>query len=285
MVLNSYSQHFPEDHAIWTKYHQDFYGMKRRIQYIQFGDTSINGTQYSKLFRSYEQYSFDSLVYSYYNVFIGSLKPDFDYNKVYFIPKDSTNEVLLYDFNLQVNDTLPVWHNEFSKVITVESIDTVVVEGKSLKLFEMNYGNLKDPVYGDLIVEGIGSIKELIKIEDRLEGIHGFNCFTDFQTGFKYPADCNTFVLSTAENRIDQIKNISVSPNPCSDFFTVTFEGVETKKTWIKLTDLNGNLVYSTQILNGNQIINTVELNNGIYIVLVYNDNGLQGTGKVLINK
>ena len=81
MVLNSYSQHFPEDHAIWTKYHMDFFGMTRRIQYIQFGDTSINGTQYSKLFKSYEQYSFDSLVYSYYNVFIGSLKPDFDYKK------------------------------------------------------------------------------------------------------------------------------------------------------------------------------------------------------------
>lgn len=285
LSLNSFSQFFPDSEAIWNRYHSDVFGTMRYTQYSLNGDTLIEGFKYSKLFKSYEQYEFDSLALSYYKVYNGALRTDTNYNKVYFIPVDSTNEFLLYDFNLQVGDTIPVWHNEFSGVITVKSIDTILVNNLGLKRFEMNYDNHRDPIFGDFIIEGIGSIKDLIRIENQLEGTKGFLCFTNVQTGFKYPEDCNNSMLAINNNESSVNNSISISPNPCNNYFSLSLEGIDTGHHWIVMVDLNGKKVFSTQISNKNQQISTNNLESGIYVILLYNDFGLQGTEKIIINK
>jgi len=283
LTLNSFSQIFPNGEAIWNRYHSDFFGTMRYTQYLQNGDTLIEGQKYNKLYKSYEQYQFDSLSYSYYKVYNGALRTDTIHNKIYYVPADSTDDLLLYDFNLQVGDTIPLWHNEFSHVITVKSIDTIFVNSKGLKRFEMNYGNHLDPVFGDFIIEGIGSLKDLIQIENRLEGIKGFLCFKNMQTGFKYPEDCNNNTL--AINDSESIAYYSISPNPCNNYFSISIEGVETEHYKMEMVDLRGNKVLSTQIVDKNQIISTLELEAGLYVILIYNDLGLKIKEKILINK
>lgn len=285
LTLNSFSQYFPDSYAVWNRYQSDIFGTQRNTQYLQNGDTLIGALKYNKLYKSYEQYHFDSLAFSFYNVYNGAVRTDTNLNKVYFIPADSTNDLLLYDFNLQVGDTIPVWHNEFTQAITVRSIDTIFVNNIGLKRFEMKYGIYSDAVYGDYIIEGIGSLKDLIHIDILLEGMKGFLCFTNELTGFKYPEDCNNQMLAINGNESNAKYPISISPNPCNNYFSISFEGIDIEHLWIEMVDIYGNKVFSTQILDKNQQISTNTLETGMYVVLIYNNFGIQGTGRIIINK
>lgn len=264
------------------------FGTHRYYEYFQKGDTLINSSMYNKLYHSFEGWnSYEDTIFSaYYNNYQGALRPDNSQNKVFFIPKDSLNEVLLYDFNLEVGDTVPVWHNDFYRPITVESIDTILVNGISLKRFDMKSKKMTGSVYGDVIIEGIGSISDLIQIDNRLEGNLYFKCFLDFNTDFHYPEDCQGLSLSIERN-IEGDKDISLKiiPNPCLNEFVLSFKGMHNENQWAELTDINGRIVKHVTIYENRQKITTNHLMKGIYILSVYNKKGLIGKEKLLINK
>jgi hypothetical protein len=282
--LNSFGQLFPDSTALWSYYNSDIFGTIDISQYYQNDDTLINNTGYKKLFYSRETTNLynDSLFYANYNEYTGALRSDNNQKKVFFIPKDQHTEVLLYDFTLEVGDTIPIWHDKFFHVITIESIDTIVVNGKALRRFEMN----NKSVYEHAIIEGIGSIRDFVYVEDYMEGIHGFQCFKDFQKNFIYPEECDfMFLSSVPDNNANNKIRLSIKPNPCSNNFMLSFNGINSVNYRAEMIDINGIKVKDFLISKMNQIIDTGLLKNGIYLLIIYDKSELISQEKLLIMK
>jgi hypothetical protein len=125
-------------------------------KYFFSGDTIINSTNYYKLFKTGVSY-FDTPFY-YQNVYIGAIRDD--NNKFWFVGKKETSEVLLYNFNAKVNDTIKVPYEGTFETKIVSSIDTMF-DGRRLIHF-----NPKEPIMGcgdQYIIEGIGGSGGLIE--------------------------------------------------------------------------------------------------------------------------
>jgi hypothetical protein len=126
------------------------------VKYFLSGDTIINSTNYFKLFKTGVSY-FDDPFY-FQNVYIGAIR-DYD-NKFYFFGKKETSEVVLYNFDANVNDTIQVPYEGTFETKIVSSIDTMY-DGRKLIHF-----NPKVPIMGcgdQYIIEGIGGSGGLIE--------------------------------------------------------------------------------------------------------------------------
>ncbi|MFZ4414227.1 MAG: T9SS type A sorting domain-containing protein [Bacteroidales bacterium] len=153
--------HFPDSNAIWSVYDQ---------KYFVDGDSSFNATEYKKYY-----FSNDSIVTTV--SFFALLREDTITRKVYAIAAGSTQENLLYDFSLAVNDTaivypfsFPIYSGPIS--IKVESIDSILIAGDYYTRFKII--GLDFP-YGieEYWIEGIGSTMGIFN-----SGITGI-CVTD----------------------------------------------------------------------------------------------------------
>jgi hypothetical protein len=136
---------FPDSNAIWSVYDQ---------KYFVDGDSSFNATEYKKYY-----FSNDSIVTT--GSFFALLREDTMTRKVYAIAAGSTQENLLYDFSMTVDDTATVYPLSFPIYsgpisIKVESIDSILIAGNyhtRLKIIGVDFQ------YGmeEYWIEGIGS--------------------------------------------------------------------------------------------------------------------------------
>jgi hypothetical protein len=282
-ALNAFCQFFPEGEAIWTSYSADVFATTRNFQFIQTGDTLINENFYQKMYYSYEAWDdyADTLLRGKYKEYKGAIRPVNSEKKVYYIPKDSSTEVLLYDFNLELGDTIPVWHDNFPNPKIVRSIDTIIVGGEQLKRFKIGNSKSDTSIFGNMIIEGIGSIKELLYIDNHLEGFYGFKCFWNKDTDFNYPENCKTITLSTNELMESKI-NFQVIPNPCFNYFTISTQEIRFENFWFNLTDINGNILLHQEFNSNNHRINLESLSSGLYFLLVYNKTDLIYNEKIV---
>ncbi len=82
---------------------------------------------------------------------LGYLRIDQPAKTIYFKYRPSSNEKLLYDFNVKVGDTIS-WASLNYDYTTAKSIDTVQIGDFNQKRF-----NIKNPYYTGDIIQGIGS--------------------------------------------------------------------------------------------------------------------------------
>jgi len=126
------------------------------FKYFINGDTVINLKTYHKIYKTGTSY-LDGPTY-YENVYAGALK-DYE-NKFYFIKKNENDEVLLYDFNAKIDDTIQVPYDGIMRTKIVSSIDSLP-DGRKQVHF-----NPKEPVIGcgdQFIIEGIGGSGGLLE--------------------------------------------------------------------------------------------------------------------------
>lgn len=97
---------------------------------------------------------------------------------------------------------------------------------------------------------------------------------------------------STATDPVDQIKKPIVFPNPVPSGFTGTIGMKELPlNAWVKITELDGRLVYQTRSLGGQAIWNGrnykgERVNSGVYLIVVSNeDNSQHVAGKIFFIK
>jgi len=139
--LSAYSKDFVPDSSSWIinsslleiSGARGIRGFDHRIKYQVLGDTSILDMKYQKLYRSYEnlsgQNANNGVSYLY-----GFLRQDS--NRVY-MRIDSTDK-LIYDFNLNLNDTFTFVTNEFpvgidSFMLKVVGVDYVLINNTKRK--------------------------------------------------------------------------------------------------------------------------------------------------------
>lgn len=228
------------------------------------GDTIINSANYHKLqvpvevIKSSGQCSVSG-TWTIPGYYIGSIRQDISNKKVFFIPPTKTTEQLLYDFNMDVGDTVRGF-TEPGKDDIVKSIDSVLVGTDYRKRWNIN------PCYGIFFIEGIGSTYGLIEqspgcITDART--YAISCF--HQNGQTlYPNTTTNCELITSINSIEKnISSINIFPNPNNGNFVLELSS--TKKQLLQVFDVTGKLMFTEFIQNGKTTIDAGNLAQGVY--------------------
>lgn len=263
---------FPDSNAVWNIHYQ-FYCFSNGTadEYYSItisGDTLINSQAYHKLTTPYVQSFSTGTCGGISTSYKGAIRQDTTNRKVFFVPPSSNTEQLLYDFTMQVGDTVRGYTAPITtQPDTVQSIDSVLVGSTYRKRWNIN------TCYNIHFIEGIGSTYGLMErspgcITDQAD--YAITCFQ--QNGQTlYPNTTTNCQLITSVNSIDKIlQQVNVFPNPSNGSFTVDY-GQSIKE--IQLTDLLGNIILQQQTNNLTKF-SIGNLQSGTYILtLIDKDN------------
>lgn len=140
-----YSQNFPVSNATWSVYDE---------KYFIDGDSILNSVSYTKYYLS-----MDSIITT--GTFFALLREDTVAHKVFAVRAGETEEHLLYDFSLNINDTVTVyplsfefWQGPLS--VYIEQIDSILIGGSYSKRFKINNYSIPD-FHEEYWIQGIGS--------------------------------------------------------------------------------------------------------------------------------
>ncbi len=262
-------------------------GVCSEYQYIITGDTSIGNDQFQKIELSGRDRNPNDETWTYWNSgYHGCYRNDLEYKKVYYIPKDSIYESLLYDFNLNLFDTLPesfIYHQAENMIVTVEQIDSILIQDTYLKRYHLSenagFG-------GEYLIEGIGNTLGLLsQITPFFEHMYDLLCFKNYEDNLYYfdndSSDCDLITRIIEITQEDFY--LQIYPNPAKDFIIIDNEDIG-KGVIIEIYNSVGQKVKTITDFRSNSIINIADLQNGLYFVRI-NLNGLCVKTEKIIKK
>lgn len=90
-----------------------------------------------------------------------------------------------------------------------------------------------------------------------------------------------TFDTETPSSVFSQNSNYSVYPNPVSSY--LVFSGLE--KSSLRIVDISGKTILSTEILSSEEYISLEYLENGLYFYTIFDKNSKSKSGKFVVSK
>lgn len=274
---------FPEGEAVWhVAYWEDECPIPfpcRFDQYAYKGDTMVNNLTYHRLYYTYQV--FGEVTQGGYK---GLIRQDTAQKKVYYFPSNEPGEYLLYDFNLQIGDTLPVTYNHGAlDEMVVENIDTLLMNGayrKSYRLLPPNYN-------GDttLLIEGIGATSGLINALGTSNGWERYSLLTCFQADGETIYSPYDIGLCTILGIVDQNNTIQVSlqPNPVRQGSELTLTSDIPTAINAKIFNVFGNLIWESEKDSNEIKWDTRLFNRGIYFVKVFHKEQFIALRKIIV--
>ncbi len=244
-------------------------GNAASYQYEFPGDTIINGIIYKKINKSgfiYIPQCYNGTPLGYQ----GALREDSIQRKVFLIKAGNTNEDLLYDFNLNIGDTihsLLIDPNGCGDVI-IDYIDSTLINNIWCKRWQSF--NLGCQPVGTLMVESIGSWFGLIDYYQQFEGGPSLECVTKNGNVIfsKAGGPCNTIGLPALFK--NDSPAIAIKDNLNSLEFTKSKNdsGIETIQFFI-FSSL-GNEIFSDQFTDS-YIFEKDQCPSGLLLIKFYN--------------
>jgi hypothetical protein len=286
---------FPESNAVWNFHLANGFvycptGPNQfDYSYVMTGDTVIGYYNYHKLIVPYVPdsncfYPAGNIVY---------YRNDIPNRKVFCPNINGSGEALLYDFTLQVDDTVKgiiaqLYCYDFPPVNPpiVSEIDSVLVGGNFRKRWKVvNNGN-SWPVY---LIEGIGSTFELFKISCSPiildQTVYSLICFKI--NGFTlYPNSATNCDVVLSANNIEQNKTtITISPNPFTQSTHISFNQTYGDIT-LEVFDLQGQLVAKDHYEDCSEIVfYCKQLSEGMYFMKLTLNGKRVETRKIVISE
>lgn len=239
---------FPGSGAYWG-IQIGLYSTSARHYYSK-GDTTISNQSYTKV---YLKSFFGSNLEIHYH---GAYRVEGE--KVYFLAKNSSEEYLLYDFSLQVGDTLP--YKERDRKFTVASVDSVYYYGRLRKRqtfrLALNIG---------YIIEGIGSFFGPFETRywDALDSQYTLRCFAEELGPTLNNIECEPRPPLSLLDEEKKKTPILVFPNPSKGLFT--FHSSDDKAKTITVYDSKGKACLELPHVGPNQPIDLTSKPKGIY--------------------
>ena len=286
---------FPEDSAQWSMWFVGPEGQSS-LQYKMKGDTLLNGISYNKIYTDTNiNYSYnDSTVHCF-------IRQDTSLDKVYVrypyaVYQDST-EYVLYDFNVEVGDTImvhlflnhidyPVWitddgiaqfNFDYRRIIGIQVVDTCPNP-------PCLWGPLCDYSIG--WVEGIGSglhfLYPEIGKDSCVNNNYNLQCF--WHNGqYVFGGTFCDYHTGIGENFTNTFDPLFVMPNPVSDVSTLNLSTKEVASA--SIYNLYGQKIKffesPTEVIS----IYAHDFNNGSYVVKVISKKGkISYSGFMIIN-
>jgi hypothetical protein len=266
---------FPDSNAVWNV-ELDYYVFCTpftypsitHYSYVIGGDTMIGSETYHQLFVPAYQTSYsgapcynDTVTAGNY---AGAFREDTAAKKVYYVYPFDNTEQLLYDFTLNVGDTVHGYLardcSQMSTDQSITDIDSVLIGADYRKRWSL--GNIF------YIIEGIGSTKGLLEpICELIDGpTYILDCFQQNDTVLYPTSSSNCDLVSYTGSLIQHDFSFSLFPNPAHEYFTVTNGGL------LEIYSLYGTKVYAENIRSHMKVIHC-NLNPGIYFVRLQNGN------------
>lgn len=225
-------------------------------------DTTINSLSYRILFDCID------------STYIGALRND--HLKTYFIPVDSVKEIILYDFGLEVGDTLKYYYPTYNAgpnhYAIVESVDSVMIDSEYRKTIRFEIGGLW--------INGIGCEKGLLR--PPLYDLSGFGqdlyCYSKNDTTYHPGYQVGNCPLNISLKELSSVA-FEIFPNPTTDFITIQSDNNQLLD--VKLYNAAGVLVMSTTSTEVQTKLDLSEIPAATYILSIKGD-GFFETKKII---
>lgn len=235
------------------------------------GDTVLNGKQYRKMYDKQNRIVCCVREDSTRKVFIRVLSNHLLCTLTNPLSGiDTTQDVLLYNFNAQIGDTLSAKKYDSNRrdTITIKTIirdiQTGFFFGRNRKVFFVTrlYGNSNG---------GSGSIFEGIGTQEMPLSPLGFPASATegglFLTCFNQLTNSSTTCLSATENIENKLK-IQVLNNPVNTFISIEISENVSELKEVTLSDISGKLIKRITYNSGRNIqIDASQLSNGVYFI------------------
>lgn len=284
---------FPDSGAIWSEvyhYSEPIWPdtVVKRASYERYTvngeDTIINEIGYKKLYMFY-----DSVFNKEKATCIGGIRED-ENKRVYFkgdtvihdfkpIMNDDKEEILLYDFSVEVGDTIR--DGNFFSELVVERIDRIEIDDKLRKVIY-----LQDISHWVNWIEGIGSVTGLLYHTSPITTGGPTNyliCFKQnnevlyFDTSYD---ECYPKLTGLKQRK--ESSTIEVFPNPATDKLCFNFNSHDVE--YIKIVDFSGRTVALINVaFQQNFILNIEKYQPGVYLFKTINKEGIMYTGKFIV--
>jgi len=266
------------------------------FRYAVFGDTIINSTLYTKVYEMY-----DSTILHPNSTYFAAIREN--ENKQIYCLLPGFSESILYDFNLNIGDTIfyniggGLCHNEVD--FWDENHYRIVYEKDSMLLLNNQYR--KRWILGGSLgyqtwIEGVGSINWFGLLNPLITAVvlngdnYQFACFKENDTVlylnnmFCDQCFCQLYTGLEHQN-IRTEKTITVFPNPSSDKVTIRINETYNSIYKLEIFDLSGKKQIGETISFNNEIeIGIGDFKKGIYLIKIYDlDKKLSGIKKLVI--
>lgn len=203
-----------------------------------------------------------------------------EYNKRVYYRDTLGNEGKIYDFNLNLNDTIFVRNVRFipyagdSTKVVVTGIDSILLVDKYYKRFFLKSFNISDSFWiDDIWIEGIGSTMGLDNANYNLIGMaYTLLCFTRNDTLIYHNTNyTGCFYIPSDIDDNNSNKSIQIFPNPTKDSFVVELISNNNKIKAVEVYDILGKKMKSIEnILNKKIEVHKLNFNTGLYICKVF---------------
>lgn len=194
------------------------------------------------------------------------------------------DEILLFDFSLQVGDTFSYGNLSMSEdYLVVTEIDTLRINNSTRKIFHF------EPIWWVQWIEGIGSLKGLLFTSGDLptNGLdNDLICFKKNDTILYFNAEYDKCIpLITKTNEIIEISSvIRAFPNPAFSS-VITFLFPDNSFEIIEIFDSRGILIQKQCLDSQTEFMLSTEVfKKGIYFYSAFSKGGKKYTGKFIIN-
>jgi hypothetical protein len=280
---------FPTKNTVWAEnyYPGDAPNFKPYHYFALKGnDTIINGYHYEKLYFSYDTVFTE-------NKLCGALREE--NKRIYYYSIDSLNcshmpipldtEIVLFDFNLQLGDTITSekFRVGYPGYIVVNAIDSMFIDQKYRKVFSFGYDN--QTITDAKWIEGIGCIRGLFADV----GVVGWwtnrliCCIIDNNVIYHhgYENEGCYYLYSDNLQLLNNSLKFKIIPNPVDLSARIEFEKPEYQK--LVISDQSGKRLMEYNV-EGKQslIIDRKWLPKGLYFLSVYDKSGNIQTLKII---
>lgn len=273
---------FPTDNAVWVNHRYYFGGewttpTPNELDQIENfcvnnEDTVINSNAYIKL--SYCDGSYR-----------GALRDAG--GQVFFVSKDSLEERLLYDFTVEIGDTLTnlFFQNLWVDTLYVSNVSSILIGGQSRKTVFLSLESDLNSSLGAYWIEGVGCTAGLLvdpDVNNNISGIYArLECFSSNDSLFS-PVS-NFYYMGSGTCQLNYLSDnqlfeepFNIYPNPANDIVYVQFSN-SNEPFEISIFNSLGQRVY-VESVQENQFpfsITVLDWQPGIYFVSVKNSTGI----------
>lgn len=270
-------------YSYYTEDNSQFYNWDACIQIVS--DTIINDTRYASA-KAGNRFNYFNTVDTY--IFRE------ENHRVYIWNQEESTEHLIYDFNLNVQDTFVsnyFWSsNGNDATMIVRSIDTLIgIDGVPRKEYYLDSDPYSGEYYSTFWLEGIGDA--IWPFFDpnyfggtSLSGGYNFLCFSD-SLGISFLADSVSEVdclnASPVGNIIHNI-DIKIFPNPAQQSIKISSPDYLIKE--VRLYNLQGVAIFSTSV-NGNEaeIELSTNIKAGVYFCEIITKQNQRNFQKIIV--
>lgn len=289
---------FPDSGAVWNEifynYNEDAEDKTRRENFAVNGeDTIINDIVYSKLYMF-----LDTIFNKNTATCIGGIREDslrriyYNGEQIHFLKPNvecayENNEIKLFDFGLQIGDTIWSLNSlDATHGLIVSSVDTLLL-GNSLrrKINFLQFSN-NNPVWDFSWIEGIGSTRGLLYISDTTpyNRLNHLICFKhNGNLLFLHPVYNDCFPTSNGLTKQTLENKVKIYPNPVIDNeVRISFNGLNIET--ISIYNEYGCFITSVDVKGlENTIISVPNIVPGAYFYVAYSKYGKIGSGKFMV--